>query len=104
VIAVLGVGVVVHVIEANFINPLIMQRSVSLPPVLTIAGVLAAGTLFGLIGLVVAVPILAVMLVVVQHVLHGVVYGDTAALEPAVLRDSDRRRGERRRAASPTLV
>jgi predicted PurR-regulated permease PerM len=104
VTAVLALGVVVHLIEANFVNPLVMERNVSLPPVLTIASVLAAGTLFGLIGLVVAVPILAVLMVVVQHILNGVIYGDTEAMEPAVLRQSERRRGVDRRVASPASV
>ncbi len=88
VVAVLLLGVAVHVAEANFVAPLIMQRKVALPPVLTIASVLVMGTLLGVIGLVVAVPILAVTLVVVRHVLQGEIYGDATTAEPAVLRVS----------------
>jgi predicted PurR-regulated permease PerM len=88
VVAVLLLGVVVHLVEANLVAPLIMERKVALPPVLTIASVLIMGTLLGVVGLVVAVPILAVTFVVVRHVLHGEVYGDTSHLEPAVLRAS----------------
>jgi predicted PurR-regulated permease PerM len=88
VAAVLALGVVVHVIEANLVAPLIMERKVSLPPVLTIASVLVMGTLLGVIGLVVAVPVLAVAVVVVRHVLHGEIYGDTGHQESAVLRVS----------------
>ena len=55
-VAVAGVGVGVHLIEANFVSPVVMERQVNLPPVLTIAGVLLLGKLFGLAGLVVAVP------------------------------------------------
>jgi predicted PurR-regulated permease PerM len=88
VMEVLLLGVVVHVAEANLVAPLIMQRRVALPPVLTIASVLVMGTLLGVIGLVVAVPILAVTIVVVRHVLQGEIYGDGATLEPAVLRES----------------
>ena len=40
------------------------------------------------IGLIVAVPILAVTLVLVRHVLHGEIYGDPERLQPAVLRPS----------------
>jgi predicted PurR-regulated permease PerM len=102
VVAVLLLGVVVHMIEANLVDPLIMERKVSLPPVLTIASVLVMGTLFGVIGLIVAVPILALTLVVVRHVVHGEIYGDMAQIEPAVLRRSERRvRGDRRHA--PTV-
>ncbi|HEY6808918.1 MAG TPA: AI-2E family transporter [Gemmatimonadales bacterium] len=88
VVAVLLLGVVVHVIEANLVGPLIMEKKVSLPPVLTIASVLVMGTLLGLVGLVVAVPILAVTMVVIRHILQGQIYGDTVLAEPAVLRHS----------------
>src|SRR5439155_790627 len=55
VVAVISLGVLVHVAEANLVAPLIMERKVSLPPVLTIASVLVMGTLLGVIGLIVAV-------------------------------------------------
>jgi predicted PurR-regulated permease PerM len=71
-----GLGVLVHLIEANFVGPYVMERQVNIPPVLTIAGVLLIGKLFGLAGLVVAVPILAVVMVLIRHVLLGQVYGD----------------------------
>jgi len=88
VVSVLLLGVVVHVIEANLVGPLIMEKKVSLPPVLTIASVLIMGTLLGVVGLVVAVPILAVTMVIVRHILQGEIYGDTGLAEPAVLRHS----------------
>lgn len=75
-LAVLAVGVGVHLIEANVVAPVVMERQVHLPPVITIAGVLLIGKLFGLAGLVVAVPILVVVLVLVRHILLGEVYGD----------------------------
>jgi predicted PurR-regulated permease PerM len=88
VVAVLLLGVVVHVIEANVVGPLIMERKVALPPVLTIASVLVMGTLLGVVGLVVAVPILATVIVFVRHVVHGELYGDVTT-QPAVLRHTD---------------
>ena len=88
VVLVIALGVVVHVFEANFIVPRIMQRKLALPPVLTIGGVLIMGTLLGPVGLIVAVPILAVTMVVVRHVLHGEIYGDVDRLQPAVLRST----------------
>ncbi len=86
--AVVVLGVVIHVLEANVVAPLIMERKVALPPVLTIAAVLVMGVLLGAVGLVVAVPVLAVALVLVRHVLQGEIYGDSATTEPAVLRTS----------------
>ncbi|HTS15270.1 MAG TPA: AI-2E family transporter [Candidatus Sulfotelmatobacter sp.] len=85
VVAVLLLGVLVHVVEANVVGPLIMERKVALPPVLTITSVLVMGTLLGIVGLIVAVPVLAIAVVFVRHVVHGGIYGD-AATEPAVLR------------------
>ena len=70
----LGIGV--HLVEANFVAPVVMERKVNLPPVITIAGVLLIGKLFGLAGLIVAVPILAFVMVLIRHILLGEVYGD----------------------------
>lgn len=75
-LAVTALGVGVHLVEANFIAPVVMERKVNLPPVITIAGVLLIGKLFGLAGLIVAVPILAFVMVLVRHLLLGEVYGD----------------------------
>jgi len=91
-IAVILLGVVVHLVEANFVVPRIMQRQVALPPVLTIASVLIMATLLGPIGLIVAVPVLAVTLVVIRHVLQGEIYGESEAYVPAVLRTTGQHR------------
>lgn len=60
-------GVVVHVVEANLVHPLIMERRVKLPPVLSILSVLIMAELLGLIGLLVAVPVLASTMVIVRR-------------------------------------
>ena len=86
--AVVLLGVAIHALEANVVAPLIMERKVALPPVLTITAVLVMGLLLGAVGLVVAVPVLAVVLVVVRHVLQGEIYGDGTLAEAAVLRSS----------------
>ena len=74
-----GLGVLVHLIEANFVAPVVMERQVNLPPVLTIAGVLLIGKLFGPGRPLVAVPIIAVIMVLVRHILLGEVYGDPSS-------------------------
>ena len=78
-IAVTFLGIGVHLIEANFVAPVVMERQVNLPPVITIAGVLLIGKLFGLTGLIVAVPILAFVMVLIRHILMGEVYGDAVS-------------------------
>lgn len=61
-------GVVVHLVEANFVAPMIMQHRVELPPVLTILSVLVMGKLLGLVGLLVAVPVLATVVVLIRRI------------------------------------
>ena len=95
VLAVIALGVAVHVVESNYVVPRIMERRVSLPPVLTITSVLIMGALLGVVGLVVAVPVIAVALVVIRHVLQVEIYGDTRLPEPAVLRASGEQRTPR---------
>jgi predicted PurR-regulated permease PerM len=90
-LAVASVGIVVHIVEANIVQPLIMQHRVALPPVLTIFAVLVMGRLAGLLGLFVAVPALATGMVVVRHLLIYHTYGerpDAGAPPPAVLQRS----------------
>ena len=88
VVLVLLLGIVVHLVEANVVVPRIMEKRIALPPVLTISSVLVMATLLGAVGLIVAVPILALTMVVVRHILQGEIYGDTAEARPAVLRST----------------
>jgi predicted PurR-regulated permease PerM len=75
---VIALGFVIHFIENNVVNPLIMQKQANLPPVLTIMSVLICGKLLGPLGLLVAVPGLAVTLVVLRKLLVERSYGDSA--------------------------
>ena len=61
-------GVIIHIIEANFVHPLIMERRVHLPPVLSILSVLIMAELLGLVGLLVAVPVLATLMVITRRI------------------------------------
>lgn len=70
------VGVVVHLIEANIVHPLIMHHRVALPPALTILSVLVMGALAGLLGMLVAVPVLATIVVLVRHIVIYQTYGE----------------------------
>ena len=71
---VLGVGVVVHLVEGNLVSPLVMSKQVELPPVLTIMAVLVVGSLLGPLGLVVALPTLAMVMVIVRRILINRIY------------------------------
>lgn len=67
-LAVVLLGVIIHIIEANFVHPLIMERRVHLPPVLSILSVLVMAELLGPVGLLVAVPVLATVMVITRRI------------------------------------
>lgn len=61
-------GMFVHLIEANIVHPMVMERQVNLPPVLSILSVLIMAELLGAIGVLVAVPVLATVLVIMRRI------------------------------------
>ena len=70
-IVVLLVYVLVHQIEANVIGPLVMARAVRLHPAVIAIGVVAVGEVFGLLGLIVAVPILSLITILIDALWSG---------------------------------
>ena len=60
---------VIQVFEGYILTPMIEQRSVKLPPALTIAAQVVLGVLIGGVGVVFATPLLAVIVLVVQHLM-----------------------------------
>ena len=73
-VLVILLGTVIHLIESNLVIPLITAKKVELPPVLTIMSVLVVGRLLGPVGLLVAVPTLAVIMVVLRRILINRIY------------------------------
>lgn len=71
---VVALGVVVHLFEGNVVAPLVMSQKIDLPPVLTIMAVLIMGKLLGPMGLIVALPTLAVVMVIVRRILINRIY------------------------------
>jgi predicted PurR-regulated permease PerM len=67
-------GVIVHLIEGNIVSPLVMSKQIELPPVLTIMSVLVIGKLLGPLGLVIALPTLATVMVIVRRILINRIY------------------------------
>ena len=72
----LALYVVVQIVESNLVTPLIERETVELPPALTIVFQLALGILIGGLGLVLATPMLAVVMVIVQMVYIQDILGD----------------------------
>lgn len=85
VVVVVLLGIVVHVVEGNIVAPMVFHKGVKLPPVLTIMSVLVVGTVAGPVGLVVAVPLLAVTLVLVRKILQERIYRDPPEVAVASL-------------------
>jgi len=65
IVAVIYIGA--HQVESNMIQPLVMARAVELHPAVVAVGVVAIERLFGFVGLVVAVPILATIRILTQE-------------------------------------
>lgn len=73
---VVGLYIFVQLIESNLITPWIERQTVELPPGLTIASQLILAVLIGGMGLVLATPILAVVMVLIQTIYIQDVLGD----------------------------
>jgi predicted PurR-regulated permease PerM len=72
------VYVIVNQVEGNVALPLIMGRSVSLHPAVIAIGVLVAGSLFGIVGLLISVPLISLTLILADELWvkpHGSAHG-----------------------------
>lgn len=82
-LAVLGWYVTVQVFEGYVLTPRVMSGSVGLHPALVIVALLIGGDLFGFLGLLIAVPLAAVLKVFVAELLeryrHSSLFDDTPA-------------------------
>lgn len=61
------VYIVVQQIESNLLTPLVQRWAVELPPVVALLSILAAGLLFGPLGVLFATPLAVVVMVLVRH-------------------------------------
>lgn len=85
----------VQLIESNLVTPMIERRTVELPPALTIVAQLVLGVLIGGLGLVLATPLLAVGMVLVQMVYIQDVLGDrTTEVEQKHEEEKERKTAE----------
>jgi predicted PurR-regulated permease PerM len=67
---VLGLILLVQQIEGNLLQPVIMSRAVQVHPLAVIVGVTAGALLAGIIGALVAVPVVAILNTVVRRLNH----------------------------------
>jgi predicted PurR-regulated permease PerM len=74
-----GVAIVMTIaqqIDNHFISPLVMQRAVKLHPAVVMMALLAGGTLGGFFGLLLAVPVTAVLKIISSHLWRTYVLGE----------------------------
>jgi predicted PurR-regulated permease PerM len=67
-VVVLCYYVAYHVVETYVLAPRIMSRAVEVPPAITIVAVLAGGTLLGIVGALIAIPVAAGLLLLYHQV------------------------------------
>lgn len=63
-------------LQSQVIAPLVFKESLNLPPVLVLIGQIFAAIFFGFLGLMLAVPIIAILMILVQEVYIKDVLGD----------------------------
>jgi predicted PurR-regulated permease PerM len=59
--------IVIQQIEGNLLQPIVMSRAVDLHPALVVFAILVMGTLFGIVGVFLAVPLVAALQVLVRE-------------------------------------
>lgn len=70
----------VHIFEGYLITPIIQRRAVSLPPAVLLTGQLVMGVLFGLLGILLATPLIIVIIIIIQMVYIEGVLNDSVSL------------------------
>lgn len=76
VLGVIALNTIVQVLETNLITPQIQHHMVLLPPALIIFAQILLGVLFGLLGVMLATPLAAMILVLVKMVYVRDILGD----------------------------
>jgi predicted PurR-regulated permease PerM len=67
---------IVQQLEGNVITPLLLEKRLDIPPILTVVAVAALGVVFGVIGMLIAEPLLAAILVTTKMLYVNDVVGD----------------------------
>ena len=72
----------ISLIQSQVISPLLVAGRINLPPALVLLAQIIFGLLFGFLGLLLAVPLAAILMVIVQEVYIKDILGDSAAAAP----------------------
>jgi len=74
---VLAAGILIQQIENNFLYPRVIGQSLALNPLVVLLAALAAGSLFGIVGLLLAAPVVAT-----SRLCLGYLYWKTVGVDP----------------------
>ncbi len=98
VLLTIGITIVLHLIEGNVLVPMVMRNSVGLSPFLVLASLLVGGAVAGILGAIVAVPVVAGITVVLERLQDR----DTPVpIDPAAVETPDEAETERQEDVAP---
>ncbi len=63
-------SLIIHQLEANFFGPRVMKRTLGMRPLVTLLALTAFGTLFGVLGAIIALPLTAVLQLVFDRIVQ----------------------------------
>jgi predicted PurR-regulated permease PerM len=89
---VIGALILIQTLESNLLVPRVMDRSVGVNAIITMLALAAFGALFGLLGALLAVPLAAILQIVVGRVLFQTPINDDAAPTTSTAPDVSRSR------------
>jgi predicted PurR-regulated permease PerM len=93
-IAVIVLCTLVQQLEGHVVTPLLLRKRLDIPPVLTIVAVSSMGLVFGVIGMLIAEPLLAAVLVVTKMLYVQDVVHDEVAVGAERAAGSEQRAGD----------
>ena len=73
-----GLYLLCHGVEGYLVAPYVQRRTVALPPALTVLSMAIFGAIYGVLGIIIATPLMATLLVVVREAYVHDVLGDTS--------------------------
>lgn len=85
IVAIIYVGS--QTINANIVNPLIQKKMINLPPALTLISQLIMGALSGALGIILAVPLLAILIILIDELYVKRINNDED-LQPTVAKEA----------------
>lgn len=81
--------IIASFVQANIVGPILASEAMHLPPVLVLVGQIIFGVFFGFLGLMLAVPLTAITVVLVEEIYIKDVLGDNTQEKSEIKNDED---------------